>query len=130
MAQVEALMWKLVLEKLRPREVLEIRVVDPAIANAFVGEPVNVLQQQKPDHEPSFDPRPTLVAVERCDLAIEKLPVNLLCQLHQLMLHVDDLVQPRPEQITRSRRLVLLRPHASLRCGDGITLADSRESQK
>src|SRR5262249_23633285 len=44
--------------------------------------------------------------------------------------HVDDLVQPRAEQITRSCRLVLLRPHRSLRCGDRIMLLDSRESRK
>src|SRR5262249_47650518 len=34
------------------------------------------------------------------------------------------------EQITRSCRLVLLRPHRSLRCGDRIMLLDSRESRK
>src|SRR5215831_1959277 len=44
--------------------------------------------------------------------------------------HVDDLVQPRAEQITRSCRLVLLRPHRSLRCSDRIMLLDSRESRK
>src|SRR5262249_53638378 len=33
-------------------------------------------------------------------------------------------------QITRSCRLVLLRPHRSLRCGDRIMLLDSRESRK
>src|SRR6266567_5804295 len=31
------------------------------------------------------------------------------------MLHVDDLVQPRPEKITGTRRLVSLRPHRPLR---------------
>src|SRR5262249_3583065 len=44
--------------------------------------------------------------------------------------HVDDLVQPRTEQISRSCRLVLLRPHRSLRCSDRIMLLDSRESRK
>src|SRR5438067_3316376 len=51
-------------------------------------------------------------------------------ELHQLAPHVDDLVQLRAEQITRSCRLVLLRPHRSLRYGDRITLLDSRESRK
>ena len=32
------------------------------------------------------------------------------------MLQVDDLIQPRLEQIVRSRRLVLLGPYRSLRC--------------
>jgi hypothetical protein len=40
------------------------------------------------------------------------------------VLHVNDLIQPRPEQITRSCRLVLLRPHRSLQFGDRITLLD------
>src|SRR5262245_51953071 len=40
-----------------------------------------------------------------------EVPVYLARELHQLVLHVDDLIQPRAEQITRSCRLVLLRPH-------------------
>jgi hypothetical protein len=36
MTQVGALMRKLVLQELCPGEVLEIGVIDPAIANAFV----------------------------------------------------------------------------------------------
>src|SRR5437763_837414 len=55
---------------------------------------------------------------------------TLTRELHQLVPHVDDLVQLRAEQITRSCRLVLLRPHRSLRYGDRITLLDSRESRK
>src|SRR5207245_3173090 len=73
---------------------------------------------------------PTTVAIQRCDLAVDKVPVDLTGELHQLVPHVDDLVQLRAEQITRSCRLVLLRPHRSLRCGDRITLLDSRESRK
>ena len=45
MAKVGALMRELVLEKLCPGEELEVRVVDPALAHAFVGQPVNVLEQ-------------------------------------------------------------------------------------
>jgi hypothetical protein len=37
MAQVGALVRKLVLEELRAGEVLEIRVIDPALAHAFIG---------------------------------------------------------------------------------------------
>jgi hypothetical protein len=33
------------LEKLLPGEELEIGIVDPALAHAFVGQPVNVLEQ-------------------------------------------------------------------------------------
>jgi hypothetical protein len=92
MAQVRALVRKLVLEGLLSGEVLEIRVVDPALAHAFVGQTVNALEQQKPDHEPRLDPGPAFVAVERRDLGIDKLPVDLACELHQLVFHIDDLV--------------------------------------
>ena len=36
-AQVRALVWKLMLEELFAGEVLEIRVVDPALTHGFVG---------------------------------------------------------------------------------------------
>ena len=66
-------------------------------------------------------PGPPLVAVERRDLAVDPRPVDLAAELHQLVLHVDDLVEPGPEQIAFPRRLVLLRPHRVLRCGNRIT---------
>src|SRR5207342_2849704 len=102
--------------KLFAGEELEIRVVDPALAHPFIGQSVNVLEQQQPDHKAGLDPRPAVLAVQRCDLAVDPVPIDLPGELNQLVLQVDDLVEPRPEQIVRSRRLVLLRPHRSLRC--------------
>src|SRR5260221_14570519 len=116
MAQVRALVRKGVLEELFAGEELEIRVVDPALAHPFIRQPVNVLEQQQPDHEPGLDPGPAVLAVERCDLAVDPVPIDLAGKQNQLVLQVDDLVQPRPEQIVRSPRLVLLRPHRPLRC--------------
>src|SRR3981189_259008 len=116
MAQVRALVREGVLEKLLAGEELEIRVVDPALTHTFIGQPVNVLEQQQPDHEAGLDPRPAVLAVERRDLAVDPVPIDPAGKQNQLVLQVDDLVQPRPEQIVRSRRLVLLRPHRSLRC--------------
>ena len=87
------------LEELFPGEVLEIRVMHPALAYAFVGKSVDVLEQQQPDHEAGLDPGPALVAVERRNLAVDPCPVELACELHQLVLHVDDLLEPGPEQI-------------------------------
>src|SRR6476619_1706606 len=89
---------------------------DRALAHPFIGQPVNVLEQQQPDHEPGLDPRPAVLAVKRRDLAVDPVPIDLAGKQNQLVLQIDDLVQPRPEQIVRSRRLVLLRPHRSLRC--------------
>src|SRR6516225_8156227 len=130
MAQVRALVRKLVLEELLAGEVLEIGVIDPALAHAFVGQTVSVLDQQKPDHEARLDPRPTLLAVEQRDFAVDEVPIDLAGELRQLVLDVDDLVQPGAKQIERSRGLMLLRPHRPLRCSHRITLSDSRESGK
>src|ERR1700735_3748917 len=115
MAQVRALVREGVLEKLFAGEELEIRVVDPALAHPLIGQPVNVLEQQQPDHEAGLDARPAVLAVERRDLAVDPVPIDLARKQNQLVLQIDDLVEPRPEQIVRSRRLVLLRPHRPLR---------------
>jgi hypothetical protein len=45
MAEVRALVRKGMLEELFPGEVLEIRIVDPALAYAFIGQAVDVLEQ-------------------------------------------------------------------------------------
>ena len=100
MAQVRALVWTLVLEELLAGEVLEIGIIDPALAHTFIGQAVNVFEQEKADDEPRLDPGPPLVAVQRHHLAIDELPVDLARELNQFMLHVDDLIQPCPEQIT------------------------------
>src|ERR1700691_1989487 len=116
MAQVRALVREGVLEELFAGEELEIRVVAPALASPFIRQPVNMLEQQQPDHEAGLDPWPAVLAVERRDLAVDPVPIDLAGKQNQLVLRVDDLVQPRPEQIVRSRRLVLLRSHRPLRC--------------
>jgi hypothetical protein len=46
MAQIRALMREDVLEKLLTGEVLEIGIADPAFAYRFVGQPLDVLEQQ------------------------------------------------------------------------------------
>jgi len=130
MAQVRALVRKLVLEELLASEVLEVRVIDPAFAYAFIGQAANILEQKKPDYKPCRNSRPTTVAVQRRNLTVDKVPIDLACELCQLVPHVDDPVQPGAEQITRSSRLVLLRPHCSLQRRDRITPRDSWESRK
>jgi hypothetical protein len=45
------------------------------------------------------------------------------------VLEIDDLIEPSPEQITFTRRLVLLRPHRALRCSQGIMVRDPRKSK-
>jgi hypothetical protein len=93
MAEVGSFMPELMLEKLFAGEVLEIGIIDPALAHAFIRQPVNVFEQQQPDHEACRDPGPPFVAVKRSDLAVDKVPVDLCGQPRQFMIEVDDLVQ-------------------------------------
>src|SRR5262245_14750134 len=68
-------------------------------SGVFIGQAVNMLEQKKPDHKPCRNSRTTTVAVQRRDLAVDEVPVDLARELHQLVPHVDDLVQPRAKQI-------------------------------
>src|SRR5262245_26165484 len=81
-AQVRALVRKLVLEELLSGEVLEVWIIDPALAHAFVGQSVNMLEQKKPDHKLCRNSRPATVAVQRRDLAVDEVPVDLARELH------------------------------------------------
>jgi hypothetical protein len=54
-------------------------------------------QQQTPDREPC--PDPALVVIRRCDLAVDKVPIELACELYLFVLEIDDLViQPRADR--------------------------------
>jgi hypothetical protein len=115
MAEVGTLVREAVLEELLAGEVLEVGIVDPALAHAFVGQAEDVLEQQQPDHEAGRDAGPAIVAVERGDLVVDPGPVDLIRELHQLVLHVDDPIEPGSEQIAFPCRLALLRSHPALR---------------
>src|SRR5262249_11404285 len=80
--QRAALVRKLVLEELLSGEVLEVWIIDPAFAHAFVGQSVNMLEQKKPDHKLCRNSWPATVAVQRRDLAVDELPVDLARELH------------------------------------------------
>ena len=111
MAEVAPLVREPMLEELFAGKILEIRIVDPALAYPLIGQPINVLEQQKPDHEAGLDARSAVLAVERGDLAVDPVPIDPAGELNQLVLQIDDLVEPGSEQIVRTCRLVLLRPH-------------------
>ena len=54
------------------------------------------LSNNSPDHEAGLDPGSAILAVERCDLAVDPVPIDLAGKQNQLMLQVDDLVQAAP----------------------------------
>ena len=55
MAEVGALVREGVLEERLAGEVLEVRIVDPALTDTFVRQPEHVLEQQQADHEAALD---------------------------------------------------------------------------
>jgi hypothetical protein len=58
-----------------------------------------VLEQEYSDHEARRDAGPSFPAVERRHLLIDLIPVDLAGQRYKRVLHVDDLIEPRSEQI-------------------------------
>ena len=72
------------------------------------GSPVNLLEQQQPDRKSRRDAKPPLLAVERCDLAVDKVPIDLAGELRQLVLEVDDLVKRSSRARNRSFEPIVL----------------------
>jgi hypothetical protein len=109
MAQVRALVRKLVLEELLSGEVLEVWIIDPAFARAFVGQ--NMLEQKSPiTNCVAIPSRPLSLysgAIPPSMKSQSILPASCTGSCRMLMIWSS----PRAEQITRSCRRVLLRPH-------------------
>jgi hypothetical protein len=95
-------------------EVLKVRVLDPAQEDFLVRQVVDMLQDCHARHQSCRQRR--LAGVIRVDLAeldADQPPVDLPAEPHQLVVHVDDLIEPRPKQIFLPSRL-LARPHRHL----------------
>src|SRR5262245_28713432 len=132
MAEPRALMREGVLEELLAGEVLEVWAVGPARTYLLVRQGEDMLEHQQADHEPRLNRRTAVGAVERGDLAVDPGPVDLAGELHQLVLHVDDLLEPGPEQIIRLRRLALLGSHpepSDARSESRDRLAENRQKR-
>src|SRR6516225_8014301 len=81
------------LEKFLAAEVLEVRVLHPAIAQSLVGKVVGVLEDRYPRHQPRRQWRlARLVGVDRPKRLLQKSPIDRPRQLHQRVFHIDDLV--------------------------------------
>src|SRR6185437_2415480 len=103
-----------VLEKLLPAKVLIIRVLDPQLAHDFVAQVVSVLQDRKPCHQPRRQRRLAgAVLVDRAQPLFQEPPVDRPRKLHQRVLYIDDLVEPRAKQILFAGLPPLPWPHRS-----------------
>ena len=95
-----ALKRQRVLEEDFTAEVLIIRVLDPAIAHDFVAEIESVLENGEACHQPGRQRRPSrFVGVHGAEFVLKEAPVDRPRELRQRVVHVDDLIKPRPEQI-------------------------------
>src|ERR1700687_2524676 len=102
-------------EVLLAAEVLVIRVLDPAQSQLLVRQVVRVLEDREASHQAGRQRRLTrAIRVHVAELAADQLPVDQAAEPDQRVLHVDDLVAPRPAQIVLPSRL-LARPHPRLR---------------
>ena len=81
------------------------------------------LRIDKPRHQPRRQRRMSgLVGIDRAEPLLEKAPVDRPAELRERVIHVDDLVEPRPEEIVLPAVPPLLGPHRiTLRQADGET---------
>ena len=71
-----------------------------------------VLQDGEPGHEPCGERRmPRAVMIDGAETLPEEAPIDRSRELHQCMVHIDDLIEPRFEQIVLARLPSLSRPH-------------------
>jgi hypothetical protein len=83
------------LEKLLATEVLEVRVLHPAIAQSLVGKVISVLEDRQARHQPRRQRRlARLVGVDCTERLLQKMPIDRPRQLHQRVVHIDDLIKP------------------------------------
>ena len=95
-----------------PQNSWKVRVLDPARAQVLVRQVVHRLEDRQARHQPRRQRRMArLVRIDRSEPLLEKPPVDRPAELRQRVAHVDDLVEPRPEQIVLSAVPPLLRPH-------------------
>src|SRR6266436_2687140 len=86
------------LEELLAAEVLEVRVLHPAIAQSLVGKVVSVLEDRQPRHQPRRQRRlARLVGVHRTKLLFQKTPVERTCSLRPSTPVTNTLAKRRSE---------------------------------
>jgi hypothetical protein len=110
--QRRAVERRLVLEELLAAEQLEIRVLDPPLAQRLVGQVVHVLEDRQARHQPRRQRRMAgLVRIDRAELLFQKAPIDRTGELGQRMAQVDDLVEAGAKEVVLTAVPALFRPH-------------------
>src|ERR1700730_6120912 len=100
------------LEELLAAEELVIGVFHPALAQHLIREVIGVLEDGKPRHQSCRQWWPArLVLIDSAELPFEECPVDRPRQLHQRVAHVDDLIEPRAQDVRLAGAAALLRTH-------------------
>ena len=100
----------------------------PAHAHPVVEQGAYVLEQQQGHHETGLDRQPIRGLVEISELHVDPVPVHLLGEPNQLVLHDGSLVEPRAEQVVRCIPFRRSRSHRCLpRYDQGIRNRPNRE---
>ncbi len=100
------------LEELLAAEILKIGVLGPDFAQPLVRQVLGVFQDVKPRHQSRRQRRAAFaVRINRPELLFEKPPIDRMRQPHARMTDVDDLVEPRLEQIVLAALAPFLRHH-------------------
>jgi len=88
-----------VLEELLAAEVLVIGVLDPTFAQRLVGEVISVLENGQPRHQARRQRRAAgTIRIDLAEPPFQEPPIDCAARRHQRILHVDDLIEPGPEQ--------------------------------
>ena len=115
------------LEELLAAEQLVVGILNPARAQILVGQTMHRLEDRKPRHQPRRQRRMSdLIGIDRAEPPLEEAPVDRPTQLGERVISVDDLVEPRLEEIVLPAVPPLLGPHRiTLRQADGATKSRS-----
>jgi hypothetical protein len=98
--QRRALERKLVAKELLAAEELIVRIIQPALAQDFIGEIVRVLQDRQARHAPCGKRRLTRpVRINGAEALLQKIPVDRARKFHERAIPIGDLVEPCLEQI-------------------------------
>ena len=75
-----------------------------------------MLEDRQSRHQPRRQRRAAgRIRIDGSELLLEEAPVDRRCELHHWMIKVDDLVEPRPEEIALSGLPTFFRPHENPR---------------
>lgn len=92
-------------------EVLEVGVIDPALAHRLIGKVMHMLEDVQAHHHARRHAGSAGLGIMGTVSRIEPHPVDPMRQPHQRVLHVDDVLEPCPEQVVRSVTTTSLRAH-------------------